>query len=61
MPTDLAMDWRWVALGLTVPTLVGMLVAFPVWPMGIESNHWRHSRRFSNLHRDGRLDWQGVH
>jgi hypothetical protein len=34
MPTDLAMDSRWVAVGLTVPTLVGMLTAFPVWRWG---------------------------
>ena len=34
MPTDLAMDWRWVVVGLTVPTLVGMLLAFPVWRWG---------------------------
>jgi hypothetical protein len=29
-----SLDWRWVAVGLTVPTLVGMLIAFAVWRWG---------------------------
>ena len=34
MSNELVMDWRWVVLALTVPTLVGILVAFPVWRWG---------------------------
>ena len=34
MTTDLAMDWRWVGAALTIPTLLGMLMAYPVWRWG---------------------------
>ena len=29
-----ALNWFWIALALTVPTLVGGLVAFPFWRKG---------------------------
>ena len=28
------MNWLWVAAALTVPTIVGILMAFPVWRWG---------------------------
>src|SRR3954470_15080585 len=34
MTPDLAMDWRWVVGALTIPALVGMLMAYPVWRWG---------------------------
>jgi hypothetical protein len=36
MPNVNVMDWRWIALALTVPTILGMLVAAPVWWKGKE-------------------------
>jgi hypothetical protein len=36
MPHVNVMDWRWVMLALVLPTILGVLVALPVWWKGKE-------------------------
>ena len=31
VPQGAVMDWRWIVVGLTIPTAIGLLVALPVW------------------------------